>query len=55
VGITVAKVSEAQVMADAGLQDIFIAYPLVTDSKIRRAVLLGATEEVRVAARGQVL
>jgi D-serine deaminase-like pyridoxal phosphate-dependent protein len=40
-GITVAKVSEAQVMADAGLEDIFIAYPLVSDSKIRRAVELG--------------
>ena len=40
-GITVAKVSEAEVMADAGLEDIFIAYPLVTDSKIRRAVELG--------------
>ena len=40
-GITVAKVSEAEVMADAGLEDIFIAYPLVTDSKIRRAVDLG--------------
>ena len=40
-GITVAKVSEAEVMADAGLEDIFIAYPLVTDSKIRRALELG--------------
>jgi D-serine deaminase-like pyridoxal phosphate-dependent protein len=39
-GITVAKVSEAEVMADAGFEDIFIAYPLVTDSKIRRAVEL---------------
>jgi D-serine deaminase-like pyridoxal phosphate-dependent protein len=39
-GITVAKVSEAEVMADAGLDDIFIAYPLVTDTKIRRAIEL---------------
>ena len=39
-GITVAKVSEAEVMADARLEDVFIAYPLVTDSKIRRAVEL---------------
>jgi D-serine deaminase-like pyridoxal phosphate-dependent protein len=37
-GITVAKVSEAEVMAEAGLEDIFIAYPLVTESKIRRAL-----------------
>ncbi len=39
-GITVAKVSEAEVMADAGLEDIFIAYPLVAEAKIRRAVAL---------------
>ena len=28
-GITCAKVSEAEVMADGGIDDIFIAYPLV--------------------------
>jgi D-serine deaminase-like pyridoxal phosphate-dependent protein len=39
-GITVAKVSEAEVMARDGIQDIFIAYPLVTDSKIERAIRL---------------
>src|SRR5918997_1197690 len=39
-GITVAKVSEAEVMADAGLEDIFIAYPLVAEPKIRRALAL---------------
>jgi D-serine deaminase-like pyridoxal phosphate-dependent protein len=37
-GITVAKVSEAEVMADGGIRDIFIAYPLVTESKIKRAI-----------------
>jgi D-serine deaminase-like pyridoxal phosphate-dependent protein len=41
-GITVAKVSEAEVMADGGIRDIFIAYPLVTESKIRRAIRLSA-------------
>ena len=39
-GITVAKVSEAEVMAGAGIQGIFIAYPLVTVSKIERALRL---------------
>lgn len=39
-GITVAKVSEAEVMAEDGIQDIFIAYPLVTGSKIERALRL---------------
>ncbi len=37
-GITVAKASEAEVMADGGLENIFIAYPLVTETKIRRAL-----------------
>jgi D-serine deaminase-like pyridoxal phosphate-dependent protein len=37
-GITVATVSEAEVMADGGLDDIFVAYPLVTETKIRRAI-----------------
>ena len=39
-GITVAKVSEAEVMAEGGLNDIFVAYPLVTETKIRRAINL---------------
>ena len=39
-GITVAKVSEAEVMAEGGLDDIFIAYPLVAEAKIRRALAL---------------
>jgi D-serine deaminase-like pyridoxal phosphate-dependent protein len=46
-GITVAKVSEAEVMADGGIRDIFIAYPLVTESKIRRAIRL-SREGVRL-------
>jgi D-serine deaminase-like pyridoxal phosphate-dependent protein len=39
-GITVAKVSEAEVMAEGGIEDIFVAYPLVTESKIERALRL---------------
>jgi len=45
-GITVAKLSEAEVMVDGGIEDIFIAYPLVTEAKIRQAVWLG--ERVRL-------
>jgi D-serine deaminase-like pyridoxal phosphate-dependent protein len=45
-GITVAKLSEAEVMADGGIEDIFVAYPLVTEAKIRRAVRLA--ERVRL-------
>ncbi|MBS4218623.1 alanine racemase [Bacillus sp. FJAT-49711] len=39
-GITVAKVGEAEVMAQHGIQDIFIAYPIVTESKIERVAEL---------------
>jgi D-serine deaminase-like pyridoxal phosphate-dependent protein len=45
-GITVAKVSEAEVMAEGGIGDIFVAYPLVTEAKIRRAIRL--SERVRL-------
>ncbi len=39
-GITCAKVSEAEVMAEGGCEDIFIAYPMVGDFRIRRALRL---------------
>ena len=39
-GITCAKVSEAEVMADGGLDDIFIAYPMVGAFRVRRAIAL---------------
>lgn len=35
-GITVAKLGEAEVMAEAGIDDILIAYPLVGETKLRR-------------------
>ncbi len=39
-GITCAKVSEAEVMAAGGAEDIFIAYPMVGDFRIKRAIEL---------------
>lgn len=39
-GICCAKVSEAEVMADAGVDDIFIAYPMVGEFRIKRAAAL---------------
>lgn len=39
-GITCAKVSEAEVMADGGILDIFIAYPMVGAFRVRRAIAL---------------
>jgi D-serine deaminase-like pyridoxal phosphate-dependent protein len=41
-GITVAKLGEAEVMADAGLDDLLIAYPIVGARKLER---LGAVLE----------
>lgn len=38
VGITAAKITEAEVMADYGLDDIFIAYPIVSEEKIQKAI-----------------
>lgn len=39
-GITVAKIAEAEVMASAGVSDIFVAHPIVVGHKIRRALEL---------------
>ena len=40
VGITCAKLGEAEVMASAGIEDIFIAYSLIGETKMRRLVAL---------------
>lgn len=39
-GITVAKLSEAEVMFAAGIKDILVAYPLIGESKLERAAAL---------------
>ena len=39
-GIACAKVSEAEIMADGGIDDIFIAYPMVGAFRIKRAIAL---------------
>jgi D-serine deaminase-like pyridoxal phosphate-dependent protein len=40
VGITCAKLGEAEVMAAAGIEDIFVAYPIVGQDKIERLLNL---------------
>ncbi len=40
VGITCAKLGEAEAMADGGITDIFVCYPLVTAIKVRRLAAL---------------
>ena len=38
IGICCAKVSEVEVMADAGIEDILITSPVVTKEKIDRVI-----------------
>lgn len=40
VGITVAKISEAEVMAEHGIKDIFVAYPVIGRQKTKRIAAL---------------
>lgn len=47
VGLSVAKTSEAEVFADHGFDDLFVAYPVVGQDKGRR--LLRLAERVRLA------
>ena len=49
VGITCQKLGEAEVMADAGLDDILISYPLVGAEKARRLAALTRIAKMRVA------
>lgn len=39
-GITAAKLSEAEIFAEAGVKDIFVAYPIIGPEKARRAAQL---------------
>lgn len=49
VGITVAKVGEAEVMVDAGIEDILIAYPLLGPRKLDRLAALAGRARITVA------
>jgi D-serine deaminase-like pyridoxal phosphate-dependent protein len=48
-GITVAKVGEAEVMADAGLNDIVIVYPIWGEMKWKRVAELAKRVKISVA------
>ncbi len=48
-GITVAKLGEAEVMVEAGIRDILIAYPIVGERKLERLASLGAVADVKVS------
>lgn len=49
VGLTVAKVGEAEVMATAGLDDILVAYPIFGREKLDRLAALAQTRKILVA------
>ncbi|TMV49142.1 hypothetical protein FE783_15885 [Paenibacillus mesophilus] len=49
VGVTVAKVGEAEVMADAGIPDIMVAYPVVGEAKLARLARLAQKSRITVA------
>ena len=48
-GITVAKTGEAEVMVAAGLDDVFVAYPLVTPAKQQRLARLAREARIRTS------
>jgi D-serine deaminase-like pyridoxal phosphate-dependent protein len=48
-GITVAKVGEAEVMANAGLADILIAYPILGPAKLERLTRLAQDRKITVS------
>ena len=50
IGITCQKVSEAEVMAGAGFDDIFIPYNIIGESKLKRLMSLAARIQVSVTA-----
>lgn len=50
VGITCQKVGEAEVMADGGLDDIFITYNILGDSKVQRLAALARRIKMSVVA-----
>jgi D-serine deaminase-like pyridoxal phosphate-dependent protein len=49
IGLTVAKVGEAEVMVEAGIHDILIAYPIFATSKLERIEKLRDRAQITVA------
>jgi D-serine deaminase-like pyridoxal phosphate-dependent protein len=49
-GVAVSRLSEAEVMADAGVADVALTSPVVGADKVRRLIALAQRSRVRVAA-----
>jgi D-serine deaminase-like pyridoxal phosphate-dependent protein len=52
-GITLAKISEAEVFADAGIDDVFVAYQVVAPAQVERLVRLARRVKLRCAVDGR--
>src|SRR5512147_3157133 len=50
IGITCQKVSEAEVFADAGFDDIFLPYNIIGESKLKRLMALAARVNISMTA-----
>lgn len=50
VGITCQKVSEAELMAEAGFENIFLPYNIVSEKKLKRLMALAARVQLSVTA-----
>ena len=50
IGITCQKVSEAEVMANAGFDDIFLPYNIIGEAKLKRLMALAARINISVTA-----
>lgn len=49
IGLTVAKLGEAEVMADAGIADLLVAFPILGAAKLRRLASLAERARIMVA------
>src|SRR5271157_2778011 len=49
VGLTVAKVGEAEVLAGAGFDDILVAFPILGDEKLRRLARIARARRLLLA------
>jgi D-serine deaminase-like pyridoxal phosphate-dependent protein len=48
-GVQVAKLGEAEVMADAGLNNILVGYPIIGETKLRRLASLAVDRDVTIS------
>jgi D-serine deaminase-like pyridoxal phosphate-dependent protein len=54
VGLTVAKVGEAEVLAGAGLDNILVAFPILGDEKLRRLARVAHARRVLVSLDSEI-